>query len=143
MEWWQILLLAAGGTALLLALAAFTLWRTATGQTRRLAERVQRLPWQGKLQLVKAMLTDDRVPPFVRLIPLVLIAYLSLPLDIVPDFIPVIGQIDDILVVAVGAGLMLRLTPVKLLEGHLARFEQLNTPKRPDQSPWQSKRYTP
>jgi uncharacterized membrane protein YkvA (DUF1232 family) len=124
MEWWQVLLIVIGSAALSLAVAAFIIWRTLTGTTRRLAARVQRLPWHAKLDLAKAMLADERVPLPVRAMPLVLIAYLSLPLDLVPDFVPVIGQIDDILVVAVGAGLMLRLTPVKVLEGHIAALEQ-------------------
>jgi uncharacterized membrane protein YkvA (DUF1232 family) len=138
MEWWQVVLIVIGSAALSLAVAAFLIWRTLTGTTRRLAARVQRLPWRAKLELAKAMLSDERVPLPVRAIPLVLIAYLSLPLDLVPDFVPVIGQIDDILVVAVGAGLMLRLTPVKVLEGHIADLEQLGTPLQVIDSPRQA-----
>ena len=131
MEWWQIVLIAIGSAMLLLVVTAFIVWRTASRQTRRLAERVQRLPWQAKLRLAKVLLTDERVPLLVRVIPLLLIAYLSMPLDVVPDFISVLGQLDDILVIAVGVGLMLRLTPIRLLEGHVADLERTG-PQTPE-----------
>ena len=70
------------------------------------------------------MFEDDRIPMLIRVIPVLLILYLSMPLDILPDFIPVVGQIDDLLVVAVGAGLMLRLTPVTVLEQHISSLER-------------------
>ena len=123
MEWWQAVLVSAGVLLALLALAAVLLWRTASNRTRGLAKRVQRLPWRAKLQLARAMISDSRMPPAVRLVPALLILYLAMPLDIVPDFIPIIGQLDDVLVVAVGAGLMLRFAPITVLEGHLQTLE--------------------
>jgi uncharacterized membrane protein YkvA (DUF1232 family) len=129
MEWWQILLIAIGSAALLLVLAAFFLWRSASARMRALAGRVQRLPWRAKLSLARSMFEDDRVPMLVRVIPVLLILYLSMPLDILPDFIPVVGQIDDVLVVAVGAGLMLRLTPVTVLEQHISSLERSSSPR--------------
>ena len=59
----------------------------------------------------------------VRTIIPIVVLYLALPLDFVPDFIPVLGQIDDIVVLAVGAGLMMKFAPVGVLELHLASLE--------------------
>jgi uncharacterized membrane protein YkvA (DUF1232 family) len=126
MEWWQIALIVTGSIAVLLVLTAYIVWRKASAQTRRLAERVQRLPWRAKFSLARALVADERVPVPARIIPLLLIAYLAMPLDIVPDFVPVLGQLDDVLVVAVGMGLMLRMTAVRILEEHLAVREQLD-----------------
>ena len=54
--------------------------------------------------LVARLARDPRVPRRRKLLLLALAAYLASPLDLVPDFIPVAGQLDDALVV----GLVLR-----------------------------------
>jgi uncharacterized membrane protein YkvA (DUF1232 family) len=50
--------------------------------------------------LVTRLARDPRVPRRRKLLLLALVAYLSLPFDLVPDFIPVAGQLDDAIVVA-------------------------------------------
>ena len=60
------------------------------------------------LVLFRRLLGDDRVPRSRKLVMWGLIAYLALPIDIVPDFIPVAGQLDDVLVVALVLRLVLR-----------------------------------
>jgi uncharacterized membrane protein YkvA (DUF1232 family) len=50
--------------------------------------------------LFKRLSTDSRVPRSRRLLMLGLIAYLAMPIDLVPDFIPVAGQLDDAILVA-------------------------------------------
>ena len=54
--------------------------------------------------LVTRLAREPRVPRRRKLLLLALVLYLSLPFDLVPDFIPVAGQLDDVIVVA----LMLR-----------------------------------
>ena len=49
--------------------------------------------------LVRRLLADPRVAGRHRLVLLGLLAYLLSPIDLVPDFIPVLGQLDDVLVV--------------------------------------------
>jgi uncharacterized membrane protein YkvA (DUF1232 family) len=132
MAWWEIVLVVILVSLALLAIAALLLWRMASAQTRRIAGRVQRLPWSAKLQLARALMSDNRIPPLVRAIPPLLIFYLSLPLDLLPDFIPVIGQIDDLMVVAVGVGLMLKLAPMRILESHLASLEAASSRPTPE-----------
>ena len=55
----------------------------------------------------------------MRLLPVPLFLYLAIPFDLVPDFIPVLGQLDDVLIVAAVAWLVLRLTPSEVLREHL------------------------
>jgi uncharacterized membrane protein YkvA (DUF1232 family) len=50
--------------------------------------------------LVSRLLQDDRVPRRRKLLLVALVGYLALPFDLVPDFIPLAGQLDDVLVVA-------------------------------------------
>ena len=123
MEWWQIVLIVLGTVSLTLLVGGWILWRKATSQTKALAGRLQRLPWRVKMQLALTMMTDPDVPVHARILPPLLILYLSMPIDIIPDFVPVIGQIDDVLVLAVGLGLMLRSVPVRLLESRIAALE--------------------
>lgn len=50
--------------------------------------------------LLKRLLGDPRVHGWRKALLLALMAYLAMPFDLVPDFIPVAGQLDDVLIVA-------------------------------------------
>jgi uncharacterized membrane protein YkvA (DUF1232 family) len=50
--------------------------------------------------LFKRLLRDPRVPRRGKLAVALLLPYLALPVDLIPDFIPVVGQLDDAVVVA-------------------------------------------
>jgi uncharacterized membrane protein YkvA (DUF1232 family) len=50
--------------------------------------------------LVKRLLSDERVPRRRKLLLVLLAGYLAMPFDLVPDFIPVAGQLDDAIIVA-------------------------------------------
>ena len=50
--------------------------------------------------LISRLARDSRVPRRRKLLLLAAAGYLALPFDLVPDFIPVVGQLDDLLVVA-------------------------------------------
>lgn len=52
------------------------------------------------LRLIRRLATDVAVPKGVRVRLWLLLAYLAFPIDIVPDFIPVIGHADDVIIVA-------------------------------------------
>jgi uncharacterized membrane protein YkvA (DUF1232 family) len=52
------------------------------------------------LVLVGGLISDPRVPRRHKLLLLGLVGYLALPFDLVPDMIPVAGQLDDVVVVA-------------------------------------------
>jgi uncharacterized membrane protein YkvA (DUF1232 family) len=59
---------------------------------------------------------DPRMPFHVRLIALLVAAYAVSPIDLIPDFIPVIGLLDDLVLVPLGVALVIRLTPLEVLE---------------------------
>jgi uncharacterized membrane protein YkvA (DUF1232 family) len=56
------------------------------------------------LLLMRRLLADPRVPRRRKLLLVGLVGYLALPFDLVPDFIPIAGQLDDVIIV----GLVLR-----------------------------------
>jgi uncharacterized membrane protein YkvA (DUF1232 family) len=58
--------------------------------------------------LVKRLLGDPRVPRRRKAILILLAGYLALPFDLVPDFIPVAGQLDDAIVVALALRAVMR-----------------------------------
>lgn len=123
LTWWEIALVVVLGTVAALLLAALMLWWLASKRTKGIATRVKDLPWRYKLVLARRLIGDERLPLLVRAILPALVVYLSLPIDLIPDFLPVIGQVDDVLVLVVGIVLLVKLTPAQLLEEHLSRVE--------------------
>jgi uncharacterized membrane protein YkvA (DUF1232 family) len=123
MVWWQVALLAVVVTVVVLLVSALLVWRLTSGRTKRLARRIGSLSWRAKFDLAKRLWTDDRIPLPIRSILPLLVLYLALPLDLIPDFIPVIGQLDDVLVVVIGLALLVRFVPAHLLDQHLSDLE--------------------
>jgi uncharacterized membrane protein YkvA (DUF1232 family) len=109
--------------ALVLLAVAWFVMRRARREVRILASRVYRLPLRSKVALATGLMRDERLPAGLRLLPPLLILYLALPLDIVPDFLPVIGQIDDVLVLLIGGALMVKFAPAGLLEERISQLE--------------------
>ncbi|MFC5748046.1 YkvA family protein [Actinomadura rugatobispora] len=95
--WWSTVLAVAGGILLLwlAALAALALIRP---RGNLLTEAVRLLP--DLLRLIPRLARDPALPRGVRVRLWLLLAYLALPIDLVPDFIPVLGYADDAIVVA-------------------------------------------
>ena len=58
--------------------------------------------------LCRRLLADPRVPRRAKVALALLVAYLALPFDLVPDFIPVAGQLDDALLVALALRYLVR-----------------------------------
>ncbi|MCP2015551.1 uncharacterized membrane protein YkvA (DUF1232 family) [Deinococcus sp. HSC-46F16] len=77
---------------------------------------------------------DPRTPWLARALALLVLAYALSPIDLIPDFIPVLGQLDDLLLVPAGLWLVLRLVPPAVLED--ARAEAARHPARLARSGW-------
>ena len=60
------------------------------------------------LVLFKRLIADDRVSRGRKALLVALVGYLALPFDLVPDFIPVAGQLDDAIIVALALRVLLR-----------------------------------
>ena len=68
--------------------------------------------------LVGRLAADPRVPRRAKLLLALLAGYLALPFDLVPDFIPVAGQLDDAIVVALVLRIVVRAGGRELLDEH-------------------------
>ena len=68
--------------------------------------------------LFKRLLGDPRVSGWRKAAIVMLVAYLAMPIDLVPDFIPVAGQLDDVLVIALVLRVALRAGGPQLLREH-------------------------
>ncbi len=95
--WWEVLLAVLAGLLLLWLVLLVVLWRTAPDQTG-LREALRLLP--DLIRLLRRLAADSTLPRGVRIRLVVLLGYLALPIDLVPDFIPVLGYADDAIVVA-------------------------------------------
>ncbi len=61
---------------------------------------------------------DPRVPWYAKAVALAVAAYALSPIDLIPDFIPVIGYLDDLIIVPLGILLAVRLIPGEILAEH-------------------------
>jgi uncharacterized membrane protein YkvA (DUF1232 family) len=75
--------------------------------------------WKGKVQSFKQNIyalylatQDPRVPLLAKIIISLVVAYVLSPIDFIPDFIPIIGYLDDLLLVPIGIWLAIRLIPL-------------------------------
>jgi uncharacterized membrane protein YkvA (DUF1232 family) len=56
-----------------------------------------------------------RAPWYAKLLALIVVAYALSPIDLIPDFIPVIGYLDDLVLIPLGITLVIRLIPEDVL----------------------------
>ena len=114
MSWWQPLLIAA--VAALVLYAAFVLALIVAGRRPDARAVAGFIP--DCIVLFRRLLGDDRVPRHRNLLLAALIGYLAMPVDLVPDFIPVAGQLDDAIIVALVLRWVLRAGGPELLREH-------------------------
>lgn len=106
---------------LILALAAILLWALCLAALylsgRRSAVRALATFLPDSLILVGRLLADPALPRSRKLALMALLGYLALPIDLVPDFLPVVGQLDDAILAAVTLRFVLRgAAPARLAE---------------------------
>ena len=58
---------------------------------------------------------DPRVPWYARLLAVVVVGYAFSPIDLIPDFIPVLGYLDDLVLIPLGVILVIKLIPSDVL----------------------------
>jgi uncharacterized membrane protein YkvA (DUF1232 family) len=76
---------------------------------------------------------DPRTPWAARILAALVVAYALSPVDLIPDFIPVLGYLDDLLLVPLGLWLVLRLIPPAVMADARTRAAALD---RPGKSLW-------
>jgi uncharacterized membrane protein YkvA (DUF1232 family) len=68
---------------------------------------------------------DPRTPWLARLVAAAVVAYAFSPIDLIPDFVPVLGYLDDLILVPLGLALAIRLIPAPVLADCRIRAREL------------------
>lgn len=72
---------------------------------------------------------DPRTPMLVRLLALGIAAYAFSPIDLIPDFIPVLGYLDDLILIPFGIALVVKLVPDEVMQSaHVQAAEAAQRP---------------
>ncbi len=69
---------------------------------------------------------DSRTPWYARVVVALVVAYAFSPVDLIPDFIPVLGYLDDLILVPLGITLALRLVPAAVWADSLEKAQRLD-----------------
>jgi uncharacterized membrane protein YkvA (DUF1232 family) len=97
MAWWWQTLIGVAGALLLAWLALLIALLVVKPDKGRLKEALRLLP--DLLRLLRRLAVDRTLPRGVRIRLGLLLAYLAMPFDLIPDFIPVLGYADDAIIV--------------------------------------------
>jgi uncharacterized membrane protein YkvA (DUF1232 family) len=74
---------------------------------------------------------DNRVPWYAKLVAICVVAYAFSPIDLIPDFIPVLGYLDDLIIVPLGISLALKLIPTYIIEENREKAEEIRENGKP------------
>jgi uncharacterized membrane protein YkvA (DUF1232 family) len=90
------------------------------------------MTWQQRVRDLKRdvaaialAVRDPRVPWYAKVVGACVVAYALSPIDLIPDFVPVLGYLDDLVLVPLGLMLVLRLIPADVLAEHRAAASAL------------------
>jgi uncharacterized membrane protein YkvA (DUF1232 family) len=94
--------------------------------------------WRQRARLLKSetyalylAYRDPRVPWTARLFAALVVGYALSPIDLIPDFVPVLGYLDDLLLVPLGIALALRMIPPPVLQECRERAQAVMAAGRP------------
>ncbi len=93
--------------------------KSTEGHTERLSrgERIKKslLEIKKQVQILYIATRDRRTPWYAKAIAGLVVAYALSPIDLIPDFIPVLGYVDDVLIVPAGIALAIKMIPQEVL----------------------------
>jgi uncharacterized membrane protein YkvA (DUF1232 family) len=79
----------------------------------RLKERARRL--QKEITVLRIAITEFHLPWYIKVLIVFTVAYALSPVDLIPDFIPVLGLLDDLLILPLLVYIIIRLIPPEIL----------------------------
>lgn len=74
---------------------------------------------------------DNRTPWYAKAVAICVVAYAFSPIDLIPDFIPVLGYLDDLILVPLGISLALKLIPPHIIEENRIMAEEMKKNEKP------------
>ncbi len=81
---------------------------------------------KGRVQYYRNIAEDARTPYLSKILILAAVGYLISPIDLIPDFIPLLGHMDDLIIVPVLIWAALMLVPSKVKADALAKSETIH-----------------
>jgi len=67
---------------------------------------------------------DKRLPFYIKIVAIFCVAYALSPIDLIPDFIPILGLLDDFIIIPLCLALIIRLTPHEIMENAKAMAKE-------------------
>ncbi len=74
---------------------------------------------------------DPRVPWYAKALAIAIVAYAFSPIDLIPDFIPIIGYLDDLLIVPTGIWILIKLIPPQVFSECRQKAQAIINQKHP------------
>jgi uncharacterized membrane protein YkvA (DUF1232 family) len=93
--------------------------------TERLKQRARHL--KSEVVALYFAYRDPRVPWYAKLFIVIVVGYALSPIDLIPDFIPVIGYLDDLVLVPLGIAMALKMIPGQVMEQARVKASLLRT----------------
>jgi len=94
--------------------------------------------WKQKLRHLKIEIyalylayRDPRVPWYAKAFVALVVGYAFSPIDLIPDFIPVLGYLDDLVLIPLGVAVALKMIPEKVMDDCRIRSKELMNKKKP------------
>ena len=97
---------------------AIKLWKSRSGNLKR------------EITALYLACKDPRVPWYAKAVALSVVGYALSPIDLIPDPIPVLGYLDDLIIIPIGIALFIRLVPTEVLDECRLRAEEKITGAR-------------
>ncbi len=82
------------------------------------------MKFKTDLKVYRLVLKDSRTPVLAKVLLGAAVGYFLMPFDLIPDFLPIIGQLDDVIIVPGLVYLALKLIPKELIEECRARVTE-------------------
>jgi uncharacterized membrane protein YkvA (DUF1232 family) len=116
--WWHLLIGVSGGLALFYLSLIALLWRASRRSSDAVGLRDALRLAPDILRLLRRLAADSELPPGLRVRLAFLLLYLASPIDLIPDFIPVLGYADDAIIVVVALRAIVRAAGPDALASH-------------------------
>ena len=99
----------------------------------RTIERLKQKSRHLKIEIYALYLAyrDPRVPWYAKAFVALVVGYALSPIDLIPDFIPVLGYLDDLILVPLGVAVALKMIPEKVMEDCRIRSKEVMNEKKP------------
>ncbi len=119
--------------AVVVVVLGILLYRIVRGTAR--GRRFLKLSTRGKLRFARELMRDPAISPLAKVALVIAVGYLALPFDLIPDFIPVVGHLDDFVVLAAMVLILMAAVPRERFERALEAAQRPRIEAQPAGTP--------